>query len=47
MKYILLILSMISASCGTEVNAEPEEVMLKEIKESLAKDKVNRQRLMN
>ena len=28
MKYILLILSMISASCGTEVNAEPEQQII-------------------
>ena len=28
MKYIPLILSMISASCGTEVKAEPEQEII-------------------
>ena len=28
MKYILLILSMISASCGTELMAEPEQQII-------------------
>ena len=44
MKFILLFISMISVSCGTEVMAEPEQIIIKqEVEKSILSSPIGTQ----